>query len=441
MPRVAEHLEWLERPAAAPVAEAEYARLLGYPRGRELEGRARELAEEARAWYGRHGRPWLYARQAEAFTCAGEGIEIEGASFTCARLAGLLQKSAAHSLVLAACGAGVETEMEAARRWRDDKPDEYFFLEMFGAAVVEWLVTELGARLCAWAEARQWAVLPHYSPGYPGWDIAEQPRLLALLTPARGQARPAQAGNFPAVAWPEPLEALDSGMLRPRKSQLMIFGLTRHGERLRRLSELSPCENCSFGPCQYRRAAYRRAGTAGEAAETAAPDSLGPALAPDALYSVNRNALARWARERLTITPAENGILHATFRYDGTTCTNLGCPLAFLYSIELGPKAEGYPIRSLSCAPVPGDTGYRQMCKYLENAEALLSAIAAEKPLLGQPLDAVLHWRRGTLAAACYCEPEGRERKWGLALETLHYALARRETDAGRRKPESGIKA
>ena len=30
---------------------AEYLRLLGYPRDRTLEGRARELADWARAWY------------------------------------------------------------------------------------------------------------------------------------------------------------------------------------------------------------------------------------------------------------------------------------------------------------------------------------------------------------------------------------------------------
>ena len=36
-----------------------------------------------------------------------------------------------------------------------------------------------GARLCAWADAERVAVLPHYSPGYPDWDIDEQPRLLS----------------------------------------------------------------------------------------------------------------------------------------------------------------------------------------------------------------------------------------------------------------------
>ena len=55
------------------------------------------------------------------------------------------------------------------------------------------------------------AVLPHYSPGYPEWDIAEQPRLLAADQP-------------PRRALPVPLEVLDSGMLRPKKSLLAVFG-------------------------------------------------------------------------------------------------------------------------------------------------------------------------------------------------------------------------
>jgi hypothetical protein len=113
---------------------------------------------------------------------------------------------------------------------------------MFAGAVVEHLVTGIGARLCAWAEERSMAVLPHYSPGYSGWDIAEQPRLLALLG---GRALPGA------------LDVLDSGALRPKKSQLTVFGVTRHVDRVARLTELRPCENCSFGPCQFRRAPYR----------------------------------------------------------------------------------------------------------------------------------------------------------------------------------------
>ena len=58
------------------------------------------------------------------------------------------------------------------------------------------------------------------------------------------------------------------------------------------------------------------------------------------------------------------------FRYDGTTCTNMGRPLTFHYNVKLGPRAEGYPIREQRCAPAAGDTGHELMCQYQENPDA-----------------------------------------------------------------------
>lgn len=393
------------------VLPGEYARLLGYPRGWELEGRAKELADWARDWYARNGRPWVYARQAGGLEVAGDSIFISGVVFSSRRLESMFCQAEAHSVILVAVGAGIEAEEEARRRWLDEKPDEYFFLEMYASAVVEHLTTTTGAQLCDWAERHGMAVLPHYSPGYPEWDVAEQPRLLELM-------KQGQRDDFPLQ-----LEALDSGMLRPRKSQLAVFGLTRHTERLRRLTELVPCENCCFGPCQYRRAAYRRPPRGcGEKITTRIA-----VLDEDAAYSVNRKALKRWSEERLSMNLNQDGSLDAVFRYDGTTCTNMGRPLAFDYSVKLGPRAEGYPIREQRCSPAPGDTGYEHMCEYIENPEGVMAAIEQEKPLRGEGLNAILSWRREASGAGCFCEAASRNHKWGLALETIHYALVQRE--------------
>ena len=408
--------ELLELAGPAPevnVAPAEFARLLGYPRGHLLEGRARELADCARSWYAEHGRPWFYARQAESFSLARGSIVIDGVSFTSPRLHTTLQQAEAHSVVLVAVGAGAEAEEESRRLWEDDKPDEYFFLEIFGSAVVEHLTTTTGARLCAWAEAHGMAVLPHYSPGYPEWDVAEQPQLLELIERTRG------------AALPSPVAVLESGMLRPKKTLLAVFGLTQHAEYLRPLTSLIPCESCSFGPCQYRRAPYRRAPRAfGE--QVAARQ---PVLDANARYSVNRKALARWAEERLSIREAADGSLDVVFRYEGTTCTNMGRPLAFDYHVKLGPRGEGYPIREQQCVPAPGDTGHTCMCEYIADAESLMAAIRQEKPLHGQRLSAVPEWRPPLSAAGCFCEPASRARKWALVLETIHYALVQQESE------------
>lgn len=382
------------------VQPEEYIRLLGYPRGWALEGRALELADWARAWYVEHGHPWTYARGIADVAVDERAVIVDGVRFSSARLRTTLADAGADRAFAAAVSAGPELEDEAQARWRDGKPDEYFFLEVYGSAVVESLVTATGARLCAWADGERAAVLPHYSPGYPEWTIEEQGSLLEVIRAVRPGA--------------VPLEVFESGMLRPKKSLLAVFGVTRHVERVRPLTDLSPCEGCSFAPCQYRRAPYRRSGTA-------------PPVSAGAAYKTSEKALRRWSRERLTLVHQQDGGVRATFRYDGTTCTNMGRPLEFHYHVSLGRREDGYPILEQSCAPAPGDDGHRAMCRYISDGEALLAAIAAERPLQGRPLDDVVRWTRPSSPAGCYCEPYSRQHKWGLVLETIHYALANHE--------------
>jgi hypothetical protein len=408
---------------AVQVDPAEYARLLGYPRGHRLEGRAVELAAAAEAWYAEHGRPWIFAREAATLALDADGVRLDGRRFASARLRQSLIDGGAHGAVLVAVGAGPELEAEAARRWLDEKPDEYFFLEVYGSAVVEHLVTQAGARLCGWAEAEGLAVLPHDSPGYPDWDIAEQAALHALLT-ASGPALPSD------------LEVLDSGALRPKKSLIAVFGLTRHVDRLAHLRDLVPCERCAFSPCQYRRAPYRRGALRSTARSFDEPNRAdepvdGPVLDAAAAYTVNARALRRWAAERLTLTPRPDGSTDALFRYEGTTCSNMGHPLHFDYHVRLGARRDGYPIAGQRCVPAAGDTGYTRMCSYQGMGDALMDLVEAEAPLAGQPLAAVIGWSRPASVAGCYCDDASRGHKWGLVLETIHYALARAQETTG----------
>lgn len=424
---------------AVDVLPAEYARLLGFPRDWVLEGRPRELAEQARAWYAQHGRPWVYSRHAESLEFENGSVLIDGERFNSRRLRAMLEQSQAHTVVLTAVSAGPELELEAQQRWRDEKPDEYFFLEVLGSAIVEHLTMAAGAELCAWADESQMAVLPHESPGYPEWDVAEQPRLLEVI---RRSGDPSLPGD---------LQSLDSGMLRPKKSLLAVFGLTRALGPVRELRSLTPCENCALANCQYRRAAYVRPPlfSLNEAmlrTESAGPSppvaAATPTIAPlvlDAQYGVNAKALARWSRDRLTLMHQGDGTIDARFRYEGTTCTNMGQPLQFDYSVTLGPRDQGYPIRNHDCTPAPGHDGYASMCRFIEEGPALLRTIAAEKPLAGRTLDEALQWQRPNCAAGCYCDAESRSHKWGLVLETIHYAIAQLEkADAvGRTKEET----
>lgn len=229
------------------VQESEYQRLLGYPKNHPLEGRARELADAARKWFQENGRPWIYAREAGALELPDGKVRLGALEFSSRRLHDLFAEARAHGAVLAAVSAGKECEEHARSLWNDGKPDEYFFLKVFGSAVVEHLVTVASGRICGWADENKMAVLPHFSPGYSGWDITDQVRLWNLF------GQPSHAG------FPGELEVLESGMLKPEKSLLAVFGLTRDLENARRFTRLIPCENCSLPNCRYRRAAYKRA--------------------------------------------------------------------------------------------------------------------------------------------------------------------------------------
>jgi hypothetical protein len=401
-----------------------------------LDGRPRELVTWARHWYAQHGRPWVYARQTGGLELTSGGLRLEGAEFSGGRLHEQLVNAQAHDALLVAVSAGLECEAKARELWQEGKPDEYFFLEMYGAAVVEHLVTTTGGRICAWAEQKGMMVLPHYSPGYPGWDVSEQSRLWSLIRQKPGR-------DFPGE-----IQVLDSGMLRPTKSLLAVFGITRHLDKVRNFSQLVPCENCSLPSCQYRRTPYHRSLPqaepvrrlhGGQPGASEAETGRAPVLNHHARYSLNLRALQKWSQERLQLNVRPDRSVAAWFRYEGTTCSNLGRPLSYEYRIQLGPAEEGYRILEARCAPAPGDTGYTFMCEYLNHAGVFLSTVENEKPLLGRPLNDVLTWERRYSPSGCYCDADSRRHKWGLVFEVIHYALVHYEKATTQHRPDTAV--
>lgn len=420
--------ELAERPRVE-VSCREYARLLGYPRDYRFEGRALELAQECRSWFDEHGRPWIYGREIPNLALH-EGRVCFGAT----RLGSerLFEKFAAAQVrraVIIVVSAGPECEARAGRLWGEEKPDEYFFMEVFGSAATEALVTLAGARLCAWAERAGLAVLPHYSPGYSGWSLADQASLWRLLEAQR-------SGRF---GIPGQVTIRESGMLVPKKSLVALFGLTSKAETAP-LTAVAACAGCDFPRCDYRRVEYAGAGFAGDSGTSASgpyaavgadgacreiQSGTQSVLDRDAGYTLNTRALAKWSRERLSLRRFQDGSIEARFRFEGTTCANMGVPLEFEYRLEVGPEREGYTIRRMECAPSVGDTGHRFMCGYLKDPVGMMKEIAADQPLLGRPLNAVVGWGRPASPSGCYCDAPGRLHKWGLVLEVLRYALAR----------------
>src|SRR5690606_32409686 len=305
-------------------------------------------------------------------------------------------------VMLAAVGAGAAITDHSTALWRESKPDEYFFAEVYGSAVVEHLTATLHGRICDLAEPSGLMAIPHYSPGYAGWDVSEQNRLFDVITARLGHQLP------------EPIEVLGSGMIRPKKTLFGVFGLIARTPAALANPTLTPCERCAFEPCSYRRAAYLHAPVAIEEPKP---------VSPKPQYTVARRALGKWADQRLRLTPRADGGVEAVFRFEGSTCSNMGHPLAFDYRVTLSPAADGHRILDTACEPAPGDTGHTQQCAWLRDPDATLARIAEKPPVIGQPLDAILSWQREVRQSGCYCDASSRAHKWGLALETLHYAL------------------
>jgi len=400
------------------VSPAEYLRLLGYPPGKTLAGRALELTEWARDWYRINGRPWILAQESGALHFADNQLVIGTESFASKRLYDLLHDSNSLRAILLAVSAGPECENQARQLWQDAKPDEYFFLEVYGSAVVEQLVTIANRQICSWAAQNSLFALSHYGPGYSGWNVRDQFRLGRLLLQDRA--------NHPSGE----LEVMDTGMLRPKKSVLALVGLSADLNKATRFTHHSPCENCYLAKCEYRRAAYKNARpqieqvdkAQGEPQQDSRPTTHSR-LPIITKYSFNERALQKWSQERLRLEIGSDGTVLATFRYEGTTCTNLGQPLEFDYRIKLTSAKTQHRILEVSCAPAQNDAGHAHQCEYLKDPAALMGRIGVEQPLVGQPLSDVLRWKRPANPGGCYCDLERRNHKWGLVYETIHYAL------------------
>jgi hypothetical protein len=405
------------------ISDYEYFRMLGYPKGHLPEGRAREIADATRAWYAENGLPWTYRREL-AVGWDDETLLLDGVSFPSPQLATYFREHAVTRAFGVVANPGSALPARAHEHWQGGRPDEYFFAEVYGTAVAERLFAEVTQPICKIACAEGAVPLEHYLPGYGGWDIAEQPALHQLIF------------KHPEAAPPEPIEVLASGMPRPKKVMLAIAPIAPEAPVFRHDPSLVPCGGCSLEACPVRLAPYQHAPSPASPAfratsfpplrEAAPTSTMEIPLTQDAAYTVNRRALRKWTEERVRLDPREDGGWNALFRFDGSTCSNLGHPLAFDYRVEIGPLAEGLVIRQTECIPAEGEEGHQQMCAYLKNADAIMTRIAEPPPLVGTSLDSVLTWKRTVKQSGCYCDAGSRAHKWGLALESIHYALVQK---------------
>ena len=133
-------------------------------------------------------------------------------------------------------------------------------------------------------------------------------------------------------------------MLRPKKSLLAVFGVTRHIDRVRRLTRLVPVRELLVRAVPVPPRAVPRARTDARRRPSArSRRQLEPGH--DAATRSTSRRCGAGPTSACRSTTADDGGVDALFRYEGTTCTNMGRPLRFDYRVTLGPREEGYPIR------------------------------------------------------------------------------------------------
>jgi hypothetical protein len=235
---------------AGEVNERELLRLLGMPRGRALEGDLKDRAESARDWYAKHGRPYAAARRAAIRSCEAGAVRLEdGIELRSAVLGERLRQGEAHGVFALAATAGREVEQEVSRCWATDRPDEAYFLDRFAVAVAERLVFWAAGELCRASESSGETLLAHLSPGCGHWDLADQHRVMGLLTDGT-VPHAASEGERVRLG---PIDLLPSGALHPQHSLLAVLGVTR---RAGTTTPEALCRECDHAPCAFRRAPF-----------------------------------------------------------------------------------------------------------------------------------------------------------------------------------------
>jgi hypothetical protein len=228
----------------AALKPKEYLRLLGLPRSHTLEGAMLERAQTARSWYMRHGKPFVASRRIDLQKLDSPKVGLSsGHELNSAALAYRLKNGDAHALMIIAASAGTEVAKEVARLWAEGKPDEAFFLDRLAVSVAEHLIFHAAGELCRASEPQNETLMPHLSPGCGTWDLADQHKLMELLTGSnRGELGP--------------LKILSSGAIEPQHSVLAVMGVTHRNFAL--TPELL-CRSCDLMPCAFRRAPYNEA--------------------------------------------------------------------------------------------------------------------------------------------------------------------------------------
>ncbi len=212
-----------------PVADLET--VLGYPAGRSPEPVQQAideiLASPADTWAIEGGCVLYHAVTVDT---TAHRVAVGDVSFDVGRIvSGQLGRAQGVALFLCTAGRGIE---ELSRRLiAAGDPFVGYIADAIGSLVVERAMDQVQDRLEARMDERGLRITNRYSPGYCGWNVAEQQKLFRLLPP-----------GFCGVSLTE------SSLMRPIKSVSGVIGI---GAAVRR--NPYTCRLCDVDQCLYRR--------------------------------------------------------------------------------------------------------------------------------------------------------------------------------------------
>jgi len=215
---------------------------------------------------------------------------------------------------------------------------------------------------------------------------------------------------------------------------LAVFGVTRHIDRVENLPELIPCYRCDLAVCRYRRAPHQIAEPAnsdtgklngpGQASKgSVATRTHDDEPAMKYTYAFKPHILQKWSDRFLDLERGRNKQTRAVFRMNGNTCSNMGVRIVLDFDLTLTWQDGDYLIESGRVRPVEGETGYQEMCEFIQHPDAFWGQASSYVPLQGQFLDRVLGWNPDINPAGCLCERSHQDHKWRMVYQTIHFAL------------------
>ncbi len=228
-------LFFLEKGYKVEINRAHYIRRLGYPKGYEVPEEIDASMNWAVEWYQENGNPWMQIY--ELSVCLEDGkLTLNNIETQAPKVYKRFKKYGVKKALLIASTAGKRVDEKIAELWSSDYPDRAFFLDTYAASVTEAIVSFAVDYIDAWSLQKNKKALSRYSPGYPGWELKEQFRLMDIIEKL-------EEGNLP-------IAISDTALLAPLKSQLSLVGI-HDGEKNEKL-KYQECMECNFVDCACR---------------------------------------------------------------------------------------------------------------------------------------------------------------------------------------------